>query len=116
LHEHSGIHPAFFRLIETTVLVVVTFADFQVLRILSPAYLRPLPADELPALAGLSIAAHHDVYNVGLVMFGIGFCALWLKSGYVPKALAIWGVLASLLTSVESGAGRSGHGLAHNAL
>jgi hypothetical protein len=97
---------AFFRLIETSVLVAVTFSDFQVLRVLShAAYMRPLEADDVQAMTGLAIAAHHDIYNVGLAMFGIGstiFCVLWLRSGYIPKALAAGGVLASLLVGLPA--------------
>jgi len=91
---------AFFRLIETTILVVVALNDFQVLRVLSGAdYLRVFQADRLQALARLSIGAHGDVYDVGLLFFGFGspvFCYLWFKSGYIPRALAAWGVFASL--------------------
>ena len=88
-------------LIETTILVVTTLTDFDVLRILSGAdYLRAFEADRLQALARLSISAHGSVYNVGLVFAGLRstvFCYLWLRSGFIPKALAGWGVFASFL-------------------
>src|SRR5438067_4057317 len=46
-------------LIETATLVVVTLSDFDVLRILSGAdYLHPFDANQLQALARLSIGAH----------------------------------------------------------
>ena len=56
--------------------------------------------ERLQALARLSIGAHGAVYNVSFLFFGIGspvFCYLWLKSRYVPRALAAFGVFASLL-------------------
>jgi hypothetical protein len=88
-------------LIETAILVVVTLSDFDVLRILSGAdYLQGFEADQLQALARLSIGAHHDVYNVGLVFAGLrstAFCYLWFKSHFIPTALAAWGVFASFL-------------------
>ena len=88
-------------LIETAILVIVTLSDFDVLRILSGAnYLQAFEADRLQALARLSIGAHHDVYNVGLVFAGLrstAFCYLWFKSGFIPRALAAWGVFASFL-------------------
>ncbi len=91
---------AFFRLIETVIVVVAALNDFEVLRVLSSAdYLRVFEPDRLHALARLSIGAHREVYNVGLLFFGFGspvFCYLWFKSGYIPKALAAWGVFASL--------------------
>lgn len=92
---------AFFRLIETAILVVAVLNDFAVLRVLSGAeYLRVFEPDRLQALARLSIGAHGSVYNVALVLFGVGssvFCYLWFRSGYIPRALAGWGVFASLL-------------------
>jgi hypothetical protein len=88
-------------LIETAILVVVTLSDFDVLRILSGApYLQAFEAGRLQALARLSIGAHHDVYNVGLVLAGLrstAFCYLWYKSRFIPRALAGWGMFASFL-------------------
>ncbi len=88
-------------LIETATLVVVTLSDLEVLRILSGAdYLHAFEANQLQALARLSLSAHADTYNVGLVLAGLrstAFCYLWFKSGYIPKALAGWGMVASFL-------------------
>jgi len=89
----------FFRLIETTILIVAVLNDFSVLRLLSGAsYLTTVNSDELAALARVSIGAHGAAYNVALLLFGFGspvFCYLWLRSGYIPKPLAVWGLLAS---------------------
>lgn len=94
---------AFWRLVETTVLVVTTLNDFDVLRVLSGAdYLRVFEADRLQALARLSIGAHGAGYNIGLLFFGFGstvFSYLWFKSNYIPRALAAWGVFSSLLVA-----------------
>ena len=88
-------------LIETATLVVVTLSDLDVLRILSGAnYLHAFDASRLQALARLSISAHADAYNVGLVLAGLRstvFCYLWFKSRLIPRALAAWGVVASFL-------------------
>jgi hypothetical protein len=88
-------------LIETATLVVVTLSDFDVLRMLSGAdYLHAFEANQLQALARLSLSAHADTYNVGLVLAGLrsaAFCYLWFKSGFIPKALAGWGMVASFL-------------------
>jgi hypothetical protein len=88
-------------LIETGVLVAVTLNDFAVLRILSGAgYMSVFGAERLQGLARLSIAQHDATYNVGLVFAGLRsttFCYLWFTSGYIPKALSAWGVLASFL-------------------
>jgi len=88
-------------LIETAILVVATLSDLDVLRILSGAgYLQAFEASRLQALARLSIGAYGGAYNVGLVLAGLrstAFCYLWFKSGFIPRALAALGVLASFL-------------------
>jgi hypothetical protein len=87
--------------IETAILVVATLSDFNVLRILSGVeYLNTFEVDRLQALARLSISAHGDAYNVGLVFAGLRsttFCYLWFKSRLIPRTLAGWGMLASFL-------------------
>ena len=89
----------FFRLIETTILIVAALNDFSVLRLLSGAtYVTTVDSNELAALARVSIGAHGSAYGVALLLFGFGspvFCYLWLRSGYIPKPLAVWGLLAS---------------------
>jgi hypothetical protein len=89
----------FFRLIETTILIVAVLNDFYVLRLLSGASsLTAVNSDQLAALARVSMGAHNSAYGVALLLFGFGspvFCYLWLRSGYIPKPLAVWGLLAS---------------------
>ena len=93
-------------LIETASLVVVTLTDFDVLRILSGAvYLHAFDAAQLQALARLSVGAHGAAYNVGLVLAGLRsptFCYLWFKSRYIPRALAAWGTIASVLMGASA--------------
>lgn len=88
-------------LIETGILVTVTMSDFDVLRVLSgEQYLKVFEPNQLQALARLSIAEHGATYNVGLVFSGLRgtlFGYLWLRSGFIPRILAAWGVLASFL-------------------
>lgn len=64
----------------------------------SAAYLTVLQPPQLQSLARLNIAAGFDDYYVGLPFFGLAatVCAyLWLKSRYLPRALAAFGVVAS---------------------
>ena len=93
-------------LIETATLVVVTLSDFAVLRILSGAdYLHVFEANRLQALARLSLSAHADAYNVGLVLAGLRstvFCYLWFRSRFIPRALAAWGMFASFLMGASA--------------
>jgi hypothetical protein len=101
VHRGLALLAAFWRMIETATLVGTALNDFAVLRLLSGAgYLHALEADRLQALARLAISAHGAGYQVGLVFAGLGstvFCCLWLRSGFIPRALAAWGVFASAL-------------------
>src|SRR5438309_4325795 len=61
-------------------------------------YLKIFEPERLQALARVQIAASFDDYYVGLPFFGLAatVCAwLWLKSNYIPKGLAIFGIIAS---------------------
>jgi hypothetical protein len=91
-------------LIETASLVATALTDFSVLRILGGAeYLNVFELDRLQALARLSVSAHGDAYNVGLIFAGLRsttFCYLWFKSGLIPRALAGFGMVASFLMGV----------------
>jgi hypothetical protein len=93
-------------LIETATLVFVTLSDFAVLRILSDAdYLHAFEANRLQALARLSVSAHADIYNVGLVLAGLrstAFCYVWFESRFIPRTLATWGMLASFLMGASA--------------
>jgi hypothetical protein len=54
--------------------------------------------EALQALARAQIAASFDDYYVGLPFFGLAATAcawLWLKSGYIPRGLSIFGVISS---------------------
>ena len=93
-------------LIETATLIFVTLSDFAVLRILSDAdYLHAFEANRLQALARLSVSAHADAYNVGLVLAGLrstAFCYVWFKSRFIPRTLAAWGMVASFLMGASA--------------
>lgn len=101
VHRRLALLAMAWGLIETATLVVVTLSDFDVLRILSGGdYVHAFGADQLQALARLSIGAHGAAYDVGLVLAGLrstAFCCLWLDSRLIPRALAAWGVFASFV-------------------
>ena len=90
---------ALFRLVFAVLWLLATLNLLNSLRLLGPApYLQVFQPGHLQALARLQIAANFDDYYVGLPFFGLAatICAyLWLKSGYIPKALAAFGVLSS---------------------
>lgn len=99
--QNLALLAVFWRLMETAVLLVATLNGFAVLRVLSGAdYLGAFETDQLQALARLSLGGYGGGYQVGFVFLGLGsavFSYVWVKSNYIPKALAALGVFASLL-------------------
>jgi hypothetical protein len=90
---------ALFRLVFALLWLLAPLNLLGALRLLGSAgYLQVFEADRLQALARLQIAANFDDYYLGLPFFGLAatVCSyLWLKSGYIPKPLAAFGVIAS---------------------
>ena len=53
----------------------------------------------------MAIEAHDAGYNVGFLFFGLGsaaFCLAWYQSRYIPRPLAAWGMLGSLLAAAST--------------
>jgi Domain of unknown function (DUF4386) len=90
---------ALFRLVFAIMWLLSTLNMLGALRLLSGAsYLQIFEANRLQALARLSVAGTFDDYYIGLPFFGLAatVCAwLWLKSNYIPKGLAVFGVVSS---------------------
>jgi hypothetical protein len=90
---------ALFRLVFAIMWLLSTLNMLGALRLLSgTSYLQILEADRLQALARVSVAGTFDDYYIGLPFFGLAatVCAwLWLKSNYIPKGLALFGVISS---------------------
>src|SRR6184192_2915383 len=88
------------RLVFAFLWLLSTLNMLSALRLLSNAnYLQVFEPDRLQALAKLHLGANFDDYYVGLPFFGLAatICAwLWLKSNYIPKGLAIFGVISSV--------------------
>src|SRR6202045_2000175 len=90
---------ALFRLVFGLLWLLTTLNMLSALRLLgSASYLQVFEADRLQALARVPLGANFDDYYVGLPFFGLAatVCSyLWLKSGYIPKTLAAFGVISS---------------------
>ncbi len=90
---------AIFRLVFASLWLLSTLNLLNALRLLgSASYLQVFEADRLQVLARLTIASTFDDYYVGLPFFGLAatVCAyLWFKSNYIPKGLALFGVISS---------------------
>jgi hypothetical protein len=90
---------AFFRLVFALLWLLTTLNLLGALRLVGNApYLQGFEVDRLQVLARLQIAASFDDYYIGLPFFALAatLCAyLWLKSSYIPRNLAAFGVIAS---------------------
>jgi len=90
---------ALFRLVFAVLWLIAPLNSLAALRLLGDTpYLKVLEPDRLQALARALLAGSFDDYYVGLPFFGLAatVCAwLWLKSNYIPRTMAIFGVIAS---------------------
>ena len=90
---------ALFRLVFAMLWLIAPLNSLAALRLLGDAnYLKVFEPDRLQALARVQLAGSFDDYYVGLPFFGMAatVCAyLWLKSNYIPKGLALFGVISS---------------------
>ena len=99
LNRGLALAGALFRLIFALLWLLSTLNLLGALRLLGSAkYLQIFEADRLQVLARLSIAGMFDDYYVGLPFFALAstVCSfLWLKSRYIPRSLAAFGVISS---------------------
>jgi hypothetical protein len=68
-------------------------------------YTQSFGAAQLESLVGMALRAQMAGLSIGFIPLGLGsaiFAFLLLRSGYVPKLLAGWGVFASLLLATYS--------------
>jgi hypothetical protein len=88
----------FFRFVFALVWISVVLNFFTALRLIdSNDYLHVFETDRLQALAKVYLSGY-DAYYVGLLFWSLAstICSwLWLKSGYIPKALAAFGFISS---------------------
>ncbi len=103
VHKNLALLAVLFRLAENAVLCSATVGSLIALRLLSGAdYLETFEESQLHALARLAVSAQGIMMNVAFILVGFGsavFAYLLLKSRYVPKALAAWGIFSSLVLS-----------------
>jgi hypothetical protein len=104
VNQNIALFALILRIVDTTIGVAATLNSFDVLRLLSGAdYLRAFRPDQLQALARIPVSLYGAGLNVSFLFLGLGSAAfgyLWLKSSYIPKALAVLGVLGSLVMAV----------------
>jgi uncharacterized protein DUF4386 len=81
---------ALFRFVYTSMWLLATTKLFDALRVVRSSDLQPF--------ARLYLGARSDLYYVGLFFGAVAstlFAWLWLKSNYIPKGFAAFGVIAS---------------------
>jgi uncharacterized protein DUF4386 len=90
---------AFCRLVFALMWGFTALDSLGALRLLgTAAYLPVFQADQLQALARLHLSASFDAYYVGLPFWGLAstVCSyLWIKSRYIPRPLAAFGLVSS---------------------
>jgi hypothetical protein len=89
---------AFSRLIYVAMWYVQLLGSFTAVRILTGGGNLGLDGKQLQAMAGLQFASGWDAYYIGLPFYALGslfFSYLLLRSRYIPRLLAWYGVLAS---------------------
>lgn len=89
---------AAFRLLYALSWLFIALDFFRALRLVSGAsYLGVMEPERLQALARLYLSGGFDGYYVGLLFYGLASTItayLFFRSGYIPKALAAFGIIA----------------------
>jgi hypothetical protein len=97
---HLAMTALLFRLAESAiggVAILFSFANLQIY--LEANHASAFDAGQLGALADLVSRASAVGINISVIFFSVGstiFFYLFLKSAYIPRFLALWGVLGSL--------------------
>lgn len=97
---------AFWRLGETVILGHMTLNSMVVIHVLRHAgRFADFSVGQLQTLSSIYLGAQGAEFNIGLVFYALGstlFCYLLLKSRYVPRILAWWGLLGSIIALVSA--------------
>jgi hypothetical protein len=100
--RNLGLLAVLWRVLENAVLASLTFASFVALAVLQSGSAEP---QTLQGFAYALIRVHMYGFQVGFLFLGLGSALmsyLWLRSGYIPRLFAGWGIFASLLMAVVS--------------
>ena len=104
VNRNLALLAAFFRLVETTIACVAIISSYVAMQFVSDAdHLKTFDSSQIQALSIL-----HDTYALTFIVvaifLGLGstvFNYLLLKSRYVPRLLAAWGIFSSLLLLIS---------------
>ena len=100
VNRNLALVAAFCRLVYALMWGIIALNTFGALRLLGDAtYLPVFEADQLQTLSRLHLKSSWDAYYVGLPFWGLAsaVCSyLWLRSRYIPRALAVFGMISSV--------------------
>jgi hypothetical protein len=94
----------FFRLVETTIACVAIINYYVAMQFMSDAdHQKAFDSEQIQALSILHYT-YASTFTIVAIFLSLGstiFNYLLLKSGYIPKLLAIWGIFSSLLLLIS---------------
>jgi hypothetical protein len=97
--RHLAVVATLLKLVYAVTAMLMVLSWLTIARLVTnPAYAQALGADHLQALVKLNTAATMDEYYVGLAFWAVSATVigwLWLQSGYIPKALAVFGLVSA---------------------
>ena len=95
---------AFWRLADCAILSVNLLNDFAIVRLAGGAtYLRAFSTAEIQALTRFFYNVEAAGFQIGFAFIGLGsalFSYLWLRSRYIPRPIAAWGIFASSVMAI----------------
>lgn len=98
--KNLALAAAFFRLLYALMWGFMAINTLAAIRLLGDAsYLSVFDSNQLQTLSRLHLSNSWDAYYVGLPFWGLAsaFCSfLFLKSRYIPRALAVFGIVSSV--------------------
>lgn len=104
VNKNVALLATFFRLMENAIAAASVAFAFVALRFLAgTAYLQAFDPPQLAVLSRVIMGGHGTGLSIAFIFLGLGsaiFSYLWLKSGYIPRAIAWLGILSSLLMTV----------------
>lgn len=104
INRNLALVAAFWWLVECSIAAVTIVINYASLLLLSGAGpIAEINAGHLPELARFVISLDTAGSRIAALCFGLGstvFCYLWFRSRYIPRSLAAWGILASLVPTI----------------
>ena len=104
INRNVALLAVFFRLIENAIAAATITYAFVALRLVAGTnYLQAFEPPQLTVLTRVLMGGHGAGLSVAFVYLGLGstvFSYLWMKSGYIPRVIAAWGIFSSLVMTI----------------